>query len=185
MNMPTFKILFLLFSMWATFIYGGYATIYDARLDTLSGNQNMYFSSQKIGVHNVYSNWSYKSFFLGSYQSGDSGKFLTLSFGSGKYFSLSSQYKLSADLICEPAFDFSSRFFIRLYSSIGIVKRLSSRFSVRVHTGIPLLTINHKPSFILSLSLNYFYGAGIAYRENSSVLKNVKRKFLGVLWFNE
>ncbi len=180
--MPTFGFLMILFSvLLAKDIRAGYATFYDLKLSSFS--ENSCCISKKIGIQHVFSDLSFRSVAIGDYYGSDGQPFMSFDLGYGTYWSISRGYKLITSLHFDVNYDFDDTVFLRSIAYFGVMKRLSSRFSTNVKLGAPLVTFNRRSSFITLIELNYFYGSGIAYREATANLKNVKKKFLWILWF--
>ena len=180
--MPTFGFLVIFLSIFlAKDIFAGYATFYDLKLSSFS--KNSCCVSKKIGIQHVFSDLSFRSVAIGDYYGSDGQSFMSFDLGYGTYWSISRGYKLITSLHFDGNYDFDNTAFLRSIGYFGIMKRLSSRFSTNIKLGLPLVTFNRRSSFITSIELNYFYGSGIAYREATATLKNVKKKFLWILWF--
>tara|TARA_B100000131_G_scaffold308093_1_gene337063 strand:+ start:42 stop:596 length:555 start_codon:yes stop_codon:yes gene_type:complete len=182
--MPSYLLAFVMaiILFYGSFLFAGYATFYDYQIDMYQSRSAL-FLSQKVGVHHVFSDLSFRLLSVGGYSDKEDDFVGIMNFGYGRYWNLSENYKFITTLIFEPAYSFRSHVFMNSFFSFGLMRRLSSRFSYQFQLGVPVLTINQKSSFIVSLGLNYFYGSGIAYRESSEMLKNVKKKFLWFLWF--
>ena len=183
--MPTFFIMVFFFCLFQSVVlFAGYATFYDYKID-LSKPDSTVLLSHKVGVQHVFSDLSFRLFSVGGYRTYDKSGYGVLNVGYGRYWDIQNNYKFMGMVLFEPGYDFFSSFSFKSILQVGLMQRLSSRFSTQLLLGAPFLTINQKSSFIVTLGLNYFYGSGIAYRESSDMLKNVKKKFLWFLWFND
>ena len=165
-------------------LVAGHATFYDYKID-LSKPDSTVLLSHKVGVQHVFSDLSFRLFGVGGYRTYDKSGYGVLNVGYGRYWDIQNNYKFMGMVLFEPGYDFSSSFSFKSILQLGFMRRLSSRLSSQLLLGTPFLSVNQKSSFIVTLGLNYFYGSGIAYRESSDMLKNVKKKFLWFLWFND
>ncbi|RAP26048.1 hypothetical protein DID74_02575 [Candidatus Marinamargulisbacteria bacterium SCGC AG-333-B06] len=184
-NVPTFLvrllIAFLLFQ--GSSVLAGHASFYDFRLDAYHNYRDTIFLSPKIGVQHVFSDLSFRLFSIGGWYSDPSHGYAIMDFGYGKYWNVKKHYKIATLFMLEQGYDFRSDLLFKSLICLGGMRRLNSRFSAQCFVGFPIVSTHQKSSFIISVGLNYFYGSGIAYRESSDMLKNVKKKFLRVLWF--
>ena len=182
---PTFFIMVLFFCLFQSVVlFAGHATFYDYKIDLFKPNSTVLLS-HKVGVQHVFSDLSFRLFSIGGYRTYDNFRHGILNVGYGRYWDIHNNYKFMGMVLFESGYDFSSSFSFKSILKLGFMRRLSSRLSSQLLLGTPFLSVNQKSSFIVTLGLNYFYGSGIAYRESSDMLKNVKKKFLWFLWFND
>ncbi|MBH38246.1 hypothetical protein CL658_04355 [bacterium] len=181
--MPTFFLSFVVLLFFFRLLsFAGHATFYDFNLDLYQGSTHS-FLSKKIGVQHVFSDLSFRSLSVGDYYDSNHNGFAVFDLGYGRYWTIKDSYKVISTLKFELGYNPTLPIFFQSVCYVGVMRRLSSRFSMQLSLGVPFAFISQKSSFILSIGLNYFYGSGIAYREASDTLKQVRKKFLWFLWF--
>ena len=185
LKMPT--LIGLFFFLLVNTVNAGYATLFNAKssLYGFESNSCSYYS-QVFSYQQIFSNSRYRELSIGGMVSLlDDSNMFQFQLDYGFLRGLTSTSKLSLSVLADNYVGGSSLYSSRLYIVLGLMRRLSERYSLRPSVSFPVLCVNQKSSFIVSFSVNYFYGSGIEYRETSDKLRRVRRKFLWFFWIND